>query len=401
MSPKALIFCEGIWLAHTARPLQVARALRAGGWDVEFGAHGRFSSLPVSEGFQVHSVSTMDPERAIERIRNARIGYDRRTVELYVEDERTVIRRVAPDVILNDFRLPVAISARLEGVPFANILNAYWTNHYAPRQRSPEDFILTRLLGKRFTSAIMPSVVAPILRLYARPFNAVAKSCGLETFGNIYDVMDSPHLNLICDLEEFMPMEGQPERFKYIGPIMWEPSVEPPDWLERVDPGRPSIYFSMGSTGFAHYYDVLRRAFEGTEFQVLLTTGGADAGEMPENFFVAALAPALGLIERCRLVICHGGNGTIYQALSRGVPVLGIPTFHDQDFNMQRVEDLGLGAALYPRGLTPQLLCETAERLMGDEAVRASCGVLGEKIREANAPARAVEHITELLSPTS
>jgi MGT family glycosyltransferase len=342
----------------------------------------------------------MDPDEALAAIRSTRIGYNRRVVEEYVEDEATLIRRIRPDVILNDFRLPVAISARLTGIPFANILNAYWTNYYAPRRRAPEDFPLTRLVGKRRATSILPPIMKLVLALYARPFNAVAAAHGMERFRNIFDVMDSPHLNLVCDLAEFMPLAGAPERFKVIGPILWEPGVAPPEWLGRVEGGRPTIYFSMGSTGFGRYYDALRKAFEGTDFQVLVTTGGStDAGEMPANFFVTDLAPALALIERSSLVICHGGNGTIYQALAEGVPVLGIPTFHDQDFNMQRVEDLGLGAALYPKTLTAKSLRETAERLMGDERIRAAARGFAVKIAATNAVGAAVKSVEMLARP--
>jgi MGT family glycosyltransferase len=232
---------------------------------------------------------------------------------------------------------------------------------------------------------------------YAWPFNAVAAGHGMATYGNIFDVLESPFLNLICELPEFMPIAGAPATFKYIGPILWEPRVAAPDWLARLD-DRPVIYFTMGSTGFARYYEALKDAFSGAPYQVLITTGGAaDPGELPPNFHVAELAPALAIIEKSSLVICHGGNGTIYQALSRGVSVLGAPTFHDQDFNMQRVVDLGVGAVIYPRDLNGDALRSAAERLIGDAKVKAAAKAMGEKIRATDAPATAVKYIEELL----
>ncbi|MBN1932685.1 MAG: hypothetical protein JW786_13865 [Desulfobacterales bacterium] len=42
-------------------------------------------------------------------------------------------------------------------------------------------------------------------------------------------------------------------------------------------------------------------------------------------------------------MVCHGGNGTIYQALLHGKPIIGIPTIPDQGFNMRRVVALGVG----------------------------------------------------------
>ncbi len=398
MNRRVLVLCEGIWLAHTARPLRIALALRDAGWDVHFGASGRFVELIKAEGFPVSSVATMDPAHALEMIRSGRIGYDRATVELYLADELTLIRRTSPDVILNDFRLPVALSGRLADVPFVNILNAYWTNYYAPRLRAPADFPLTRLLTRRVATWLLPPVQRLMLAVYARPFNASASAHGLEPFGNIFDCMASPYLNLICDLEDFMPMDAQPTHFKHIGPILWQPSAPPPAWLESVDTGRPVVYFSMGSTGFSRYYDLLRRAFAGTDFQVMITTGGLDSPPMPENFFVAEMAPGLELTAKADLVICHGGNGTIYQALYHGVPVIGIPTFHDQDFNMQRVEDLGLGASLDPKKLDAASLRATAERLCGDEAVKERCMAIAAKVRQSDAAGIAVSLIEDLIS---
>jgi MGT family glycosyltransferase len=398
MSGKVLVLCEGIWLAHTARPLAIARALRAAGWEVEFGASGKYAALPASEGFVVHPLTTMDPEMALAQVRSARIGYNRRLVEEYVEDELTLIRRLKPDLVLNDFRLTLAISGRLSGVPFVNILNAYMTNYYAPVRRAPHDLFVTKIIGKRATSALMPHVMLFATRAYARPFSTVAAARGVAAFTNVFDVMESPFLNLVCELEDFMPVVGAPKTFKYIGPILWEPSVAAPEWLARIDETKPVIYFTMGSTGFAHYYEALKNAFGGTDFQVLITTGGsADAGTLPANFHVTELAPALAIIEKSDLVICHGGNGTIYQALSRGVSVLGIPTFHDQDFNMQRVEDLGVGMALYPGELSGATLRATAERLIGDAKVKAAATALGEKIRATDAPTTAVKYVSEML----
>jgi UDP:flavonoid glycosyltransferase YjiC (YdhE family) len=52
------------------------------------------------------------------------------------------------------------------------------------------------------------------------------------------------------------------------------------------------------------------------------------------------------VMRQCDLVVCHGGNGTIYQALQHGKPIIGIPTIPDQKFNMRRVEALGIGKTL-------------------------------------------------------
>ena len=57
------------------------------------------------------------------------------------------------------------------------------------------------------------------------------------------------------------------------------------------------------------------------------------------------------MCEAADVVVCHAGNGTIYQALSQGKPIVGVPEFHDQEFNMQRVETFGVGLRARPTHL--------------------------------------------------
>src|SRR6185437_13111769 len=45
-------------------------------------------------------------------------------------------------------------------------------------------------------------------------------------------------------------------------------------------------------------------------------------------------------------VICNGGSPTCYQALSAGVPVIGIASNLDQFLNMLAIERLGAGVML-------------------------------------------------------
>jgi len=95
-----------------------------------------------------------------------------------------------------------------------------------------------------------------------------------------------------------------------------------------------------------------------------------DLIDIPENFFVTDYAPGSKILEKADVVVCHGGNGTVYQAMTQGVPIIGIPTFHDQEFNMQRVEDLGIGIELSERKFTPSHLVAAVEALLSEESYK-------------------------------
>ncbi len=177
--------------------------------------------------------------------------------------------------------------------------------------------------------------------------------------------MQSNDLNLIVDIPSYTPQHNLPANFHFVGPIVWEPNIPPPEWLGSLDKNRPVIYFTMGSTGFEKFFKVAVDLFADTRYQVIFTAGGMKLpAARPANFFIEDYAPGLKLMEVSNLVVCHGGNGTIYQALSQGVPIIGIPTMHDQWFNMERVEELGVGIKLNEKKFKPEHLADAVERIL-------------------------------------
>jgi UDP:flavonoid glycosyltransferase YjiC (YdhE family) len=51
-------------------------------------------------------------------------------------------------------------------------------------------------------------------------------------------------------------------------------------------------------------------------------------------------------MDKVDIVICHGGNGTAYQALAYGVPLLFFSGNFEQEWNIQRIIEMELGARL-------------------------------------------------------
>jgi UDP:flavonoid glycosyltransferase YjiC (YdhE family) len=93
-------------------------------------------------------------------------------------------------------------------------------------------------------------------------------------------------------------------------------------------------------------------------------------------------------------VVCHAGNGTIYQALSHGKPVVGVPDFHDQEFNMQRVEarDLGLTARTGPRLV--ENIVSGVQRIMADASYRERAGKVRDILSGRRSAQEAADRIT-------
>ena len=62
--------------------------------------------------------------------------------------------------------------------------------------------------------------------------------------------------------------------------------------------------------------------------------------------------PQVALLERAALLVTHGGNNSVTEALTAGVPMVVLPFSTDQFAGAAAVEAAGLGAALDPNTAT-------------------------------------------------
>lgn len=356
-----LVIGDSISLAHVGRAMVAARLLRSAGCRVTFATGPAHLALARQEGFEPREIYCEPPERALAAIRRGSHIFDLATVDRYVAADLKLLESEAPDWVVADFRLSLNISCELARMPYWNILNGHMTKYYCAPQSPPETFPLTRLLGKRLSRRFFPALKRQVLRYYAYHFNRSRKRRGLRPAGDIFAIMESPYANLIADLPELIPCAGAPPHMRYIGPLVWEPSVPEPEWLELLDRSRPSVYVTMGSTGEAGAFRRTLTALIDAGFQVLCTTGGL-LDQVPQGVFAARYARGSALARRSVATVCHGGSLTIYQSLGAGAPVIAIPTFHDQEINAERLEATGLGARLPARGWNARQLAALVKR---------------------------------------
>lgn len=62
--------------------------------------------------------------------------------------------------------------------------------------------------------------------------------------------------------------------------------------------------------------------------------------------FVASPVDMAAVTRKARLIVCHAGEGTVYAALSAGLPLLMLPMQGEQQMRVQRVERLGCGLGI-------------------------------------------------------
>ncbi len=370
MPKRVLVIGDSMSLAHVGRAMIVARRLEREGAKVVFATGSAHQELARKEGFKPREVFCVAPELAHAAIRRGSHIFDLPTLKNYVESDLALLHQEKPDLVIGDMRLSLNISAELACVEYWSILSGYLTNYYIAPQSPPQTFPIVRFFGNRISKAIFPALKSLMLYYYATNFRRYRKEMGLDPVVNdIFDVIASPHRNLIADLPRFIPCANLPPHFEYIGPLIWEPDLPDPDWLGKLSPDIPTAYVSMGSTGDPN--DLLRIliSMRDAGWQVVTTIG--KFAQAPSGVFSTPFARGSSLLRHSNLSICHGGSGTIYQAVSGGVPVIGIGTFHDQEINLERAEALRWGKALNPLGWEEADLFNAIESVFTSEYLTA------------------------------
>ena len=85
--------------------------------------------------------------------------------------------------------------------------------------------------------------------------------------------------------------------------------------------------------------------------RVALAAGAADPaaiGEVPGHWLVREFLPQVALLERSAAAVTHGGNNSVTESLTSGVPMLVLPFSTDQFAGAAALERAGVGVALDP-----------------------------------------------------
>jgi UDP:flavonoid glycosyltransferase YjiC (YdhE family) len=378
---RILFVAEAVTLAHVARPLALARSLDPGSFDIHFARHPRYRELMGQVEFSEHEIHSIAPQQFMQALASGSPLYDFATLKQYVEEDLKLISAIQPDIIVGDFRLTLAVSARKAAIPYVALGNAYWSPHCTQDYTVPE-LPFTRMLGPAVGQWVF-SLARPVaFALHCVPMHRLTRSYGMPSLGcDLRRVYTNGDYTLYADIPELYQMSNMPATHRFIGPVDWSPEFPLPDWWGELPQDVPFVYVTLGSSGQAELLPTLVAALGQLEVTALVSTAGAPLPrETPDNVFVAPYLPGEKCVELASLVICNGGSPGTYQALLRGVPVIGIATNLDQYLNMGAIVKTGAGQLLRAGTCDTQQLVSLIRSMLAQPAAGNAAAVLADRL---------------------
>jgi rhamnosyltransferase subunit B len=215
----------------------------------------------------------------------------------------------------------------------------------------------------------------------------------------------SPQLILGMFPDWFATAHDWPAHFHRVGFPLYDQSEQhdlPWDLRGFLEDGSPPVVITFGSAMRlgADYFAAALNACQQLQLRCVVLTRSREQlpSKLPPEIFHADYAPFSQVFPRARLVIHHGGIGTIAQCLAAAVPQLVMPLAFDQPDNAARLERLGVARSLDPRKFQPQRIIPVLQELCTSRQVAIACRLAQTRILENNAIQRACQLIECLQS---
>jgi UDP:flavonoid glycosyltransferase YjiC (YdhE family) len=366
---RILLLAEGATMAHFVRPVALADSLGAyqDEYDIHLYAPSRFAPDLADKFYSTGELKSAPSENFLANIARGKPLFSPEVLRAYVQEDCQLIRRIRPDLVVGDMRLSLPISARLEKVPSAVIINAYWSP-YAKRHSVIPELPLTRAIPPRWLSRVYPAIEPLAGAMHVAQMNRVRKEFGVPPLPlEIRRMFTDGDYVLYPDVREFVPTNGAPATHYYVGICNWASSTPKPGWWGRMcaDPN-PKVFISLGSSGPIRVLPELLAALARLPVSVVLSTSGRPVSAIETNMYTAALLPFIETAAQAAVVVSHGGSGGLYPAMAAGVPVLAIPSNADQQLSTAVLHENGAGLGVRVEEATRKVLYSALLRILSE-----------------------------------
>ena len=330
-------------LAHYLRCIELCDRIEEA--EIIFADSSIYHNYIVAAGYNVFKVENFDPVEVNRGAKEFNFNWMNQPIlEKVLDSQVETINEYKPDLVLGDTAFTLKMAAEATKTRYASLLNGYMTKYYMYNRGVSRNHP-----GYKY-SKIMPSTVFEIisreieylnLTQIHEPYRNIREQRGLSRTRYLLDELEGD-LNLVCDLPILYPLKDPPPNYQNIGPLYYSKSDDEEETRKFLGDEGPRILVTTGSTGSSEYFEALGDPL--FKNYKIIATGDLAKHLKGPNIFAKPFLKHCAVMPQIDLVICHGGNGTMYQSLAYGVPVLCHPANFEQEWNSSRVEQIGYGA---------------------------------------------------------
>lgn len=194
---------------------------------------------------------------------------------------------------------------------------------------------------------------------------------------------DKPDLNIVY-VPEFYQIHRETFGENYIFTIPPLKSMKSNIIIPYSEMKTPIIYISLGSIlQITSFYKKCIKAFGNKNISVILNIGNVNPAKfrkIPDNIYIYPFVSQIDVLQHTDLFITSCGMNSINEAMTFGVPMLGLPLVNDQLANAKRISELGNGRKLNIFTITAKKLYSAAMSVLNNQTINANAQWLKEEL---------------------
>jgi len=343
------------YLSHYLRCIELARLLRSQ-FDLRFAYHPSYQKFVTDNGFEVFHCESLNETETLEQVRNFDFSWlNEKDLERVFLSQVKLIDELNPVAVIGDAVPTLKMAAERCGVLFISLINGYLSKYFAGVRNMPTShfaYSLVATMPEMVRDALITQGEALTFKSVHKPFRRLRERYGLSKTKTYLDELEGDR-TLICDLPALFPQKNLPASYSIIGPLIYRSTTQQFD-LPNLPLSKKTIFVSMGSTGEWEKLSMVKD--ERFSQYNIVTAGDKQAVLHAPHIIRMDFVDLQEMLPRTDLVICHGGNGTIYQALAFGIPLLCAPAHFEQEWNVYALEKNGLAGWLKGKETKDELL---------------------------------------------
>lgn len=316
-------------------------------YEILFAYSTDYDPVVKKAGHRSFAVETFDAKRVMEDAAKFNFGWlNAKDIERVYVSQVEAIKKLQPHIVIGDTSPTLKMAAEATGTKYISLMNGYMSKYYDGVRNVSRTHYSYEYLKK------LPPSIADVITVFAekaafrsvhQAFRQLRKKYGLKKIYSYLDELEGDE-NFICDHEDLFPQKKLPANYKVIGPLMYVSEGNETELIASLDKEKPTVCVCLGSSGSWNELKFLNKP----EFCRInfIVAGDKQYVLKGDNMFHKDFVNLNKVLPMCCFMICHGGNGTIYEGLRHRIYMLCLTHHFEQEWNVGRLAQLGLGEAI-------------------------------------------------------